>query len=194
MFLYLLAFGFLTAVSSFTVLTCTSTSLNACLGSKNLLSILSGATKPNRGSKHPWLRIDLQKRSRNQNTSLKSQHIVHLRLPSNLDRRRRSQPTRFLMPVAWWPARSWKTAGKSRAAAGSLWSGKLWWWKFLLCSETHRPTSRPWGSGELRTKTRPFRKWTQKENKTKKNIWASEEKVNKGIYISFSKYVHIKLW
>lgn len=41
-----LAFGFLTGISSRTVLACTSTSLNACLGSKNLLSILSGAIKP----------------------------------------------------------------------------------------------------------------------------------------------------
>lgn len=40
------AFGFLTGTSSLTVLACTSTSLKACLGSKNLLSILSGATKP----------------------------------------------------------------------------------------------------------------------------------------------------
>lgn len=40
------AFGFLTGSSSLTVVACTSTSLNACLGSKNLLSILSGATKP----------------------------------------------------------------------------------------------------------------------------------------------------
>lgn len=39
-------FGFLTGISSLTVLACTSTSLKACLGSKNLLSILSGARKP----------------------------------------------------------------------------------------------------------------------------------------------------
>lgn len=39
-------FGFLTGISSLTVLAWTSTSLKACLGSKNLLSILSGARKP----------------------------------------------------------------------------------------------------------------------------------------------------
>lgn len=43
---YVHAFGFLTGIRSLTVLACTSTSLKACLGSKNLLSILSGATKP----------------------------------------------------------------------------------------------------------------------------------------------------
>lgn len=40
------AFGFLTGISSLTVLAWTSTSLNAYLESKNLLSILSGARKP----------------------------------------------------------------------------------------------------------------------------------------------------
>lgn len=45
------AFGFLEGISSLTLVTCTSTSLNACFGSKNLLSILSGARKPSKGRK-----------------------------------------------------------------------------------------------------------------------------------------------
>ncbi len=55
------AFGFLTGTSSLTVLACTSTSLNACLGSKNLLSILSGATKPGEEKKTTKLGSDVCK-------------------------------------------------------------------------------------------------------------------------------------
>lgn len=45
------AFGFLAGIRSLTLVTCTSTSLNACFGSKNLLSILSGARKPSKDKK-----------------------------------------------------------------------------------------------------------------------------------------------
>lgn len=81
-------FGFLTGISSLTVLACTSTSLKACLGSKNLLSILSGARKPGKEIKQC---LKKKKPAPEKSFSTADVHVT----ATNPDRQRRSLQTHF---------------------------------------------------------------------------------------------------
>lgn len=83
-------FGFLTGISSLTVLACTSTSLKACLGSKNLLSILSGARKPGKEINNAFKK----KKKKACTWKIISITDVHV-TATNPDRRQRSRQTHF---------------------------------------------------------------------------------------------------